>query len=155
MLAVRRHVDISRHQHVLHVGTHFRIEHATGYRIAGLVFVIPSATVDTIVDMSEPALAELGPTIRLATCALQHVLNPVNVYCARFGESKAPLHFHVFPRTHALTVAYLEDNPGVDLIDAPHVMSWANRKFSSVGGPSHGNIPDTVRCLKDYFARDA
>lgn len=140
-------------EHVLFKSPHFCIEHAKGFRIAGLLFVMPTRPVYAITDMNKEELAALGPTLCLATQALERVLRPLNVYCAKFGESGSPLHFHVFARTQALTNAYLNDNPDEGIIDAPHVMSWANRKFSNEFGLSHGDIPSTIHALREYFSR--
>jgi diadenosine tetraphosphate (Ap4A) HIT family hydrolase len=127
---------------------HFRIEHARYYRIAGLLFVIPVQPVRQIGDMNEPALRELGPILALAGRALAEVLEPINVYYAKLGESGGPLHFHVFPRTTSITDAYLEEHPEAGNIDGPALMSWANRKYSGASGLSHGDIPSTMASIK-------
>lgn len=127
----------------------FQIEHANYYRIAGLLFVKPKVSVAAIQDLSLAALELLGPTLKIACEAVESVLQPANTYCAKFGESGAGLHFHIFPRTLQLTEKYQQSGHSVSPLDGPHLMSWANSNF--IGNREHGDIPRARFLLKAYF----
>ena len=131
---------------------HFRIEHSGYYRIAGFLFVLPKENVRSLSELSYEASSNLGPTLQLATRAVNEVLKPINIYCTKFGESGGSLHFHIFPRTDEITDLYHTANGATDSIDGPHLMSWANLTFT--GSNEHGNIPATVELLQDFFARE-
>jgi len=111
--------------------------------------VLPKVPVANLEQLSNEALSGLGPTLQLATKAVQNVLSPVNIYCTKFGESGGTLHFHIFPRTLSLTEVYQHSEGTQESIDGPHLMSWANKQFT--GSVEHGNISCTIDLLKDYF----
>lgn len=139
-------------EYLLRATPFFRIEHSRGLRIAGLLFVSPIRPVRTLAELDDAELAALGPTLRLATRALEAVVRPLNIYCAKFGETPGPLHFHVFPRSAALTAEYLDDcRQDGPIIDAPRLVSWSYRTFSPPSGRSYGDIAETIRLLRRYL----
>lgn len=129
---------------------HFRIEHAVSYRIAGYLMVVPAVPVGSLSEMSPASLSDLGPTLRLAVCAVESVVEPEIVYCAKFGESDGSVHFHVFPRTMSLTEAYLAENGPLEEIEGPKLLTWAHHKFT--GPCEHGNVDEAIRLLRKHFS---
>jgi hypothetical protein len=79
--------------------------------------------------MSAAALDSLGPTLALATQAIETVVAPERVYCALFAEQSRNIHFHLFPRTTALTEKYAAAHPDEHEISGPRLMDWARRVF--------------------------
>ena len=140
---------MSSEEFVLLENDHFRIEHAFYYRVAGFLFVLPKQPVHSLSEMSAPALELLGPTLSLASRAVEKLIRPINVYITKFGESDGSVHFHIFPRTIQLTDQYLSETDSSGSIDGPLFMSWANNRF--IGNTEHGNIPDTIKALKEHF----
>ena len=132
---------------------YFRIEHSSHYRIAGFLFVIAKEDVNSIPELSTPALECMGATLSLAIEAVESVINPINIYCTKFGESGQGLHFHIFPRTQSLTTEYRSQTGFGTEIDGPHLMSWANQYFT--GGRQHGNVQETVQQFSEYFDNGA
>ena len=129
---------------------HFSIEHSFYYRVAGFLFVVPKREVTMLGEMTAAELALLGPTLAVACDAVQEVMHPINVYCAKFGESDGTVHFHIFPRTKALTQVYLEEVGGTGSIDAPRLMSWSNNRF--LGSNEFGEIEAAIEAFRRYFS---
>ena len=128
---------------------HFRIEHAIYYRVAGFLFVVPKEPVRSLSEMNASALEKLGPTLSLAVKAVEQLIQPINVYVTKFGESDGQVHFHVFPRTSELTDLYQDETNHHGSIDGPLFMSWANGRF--VGESERGNIAETITRFKAHF----
>jgi diadenosine tetraphosphate (Ap4A) HIT family hydrolase len=131
----------------------YRIEHSTAFVLPGYLFVVPQTDVMSLSELSTEALSLLGPTLALAVKAVEDVVKPVNVYCAKFGESLTPLHFHILPRTSWLTEAYHHHFPHLKHISGPILLDWVNADFvrphPKVVPP--GNIDHTVNQFKSFF----
>jgi hypothetical protein len=68
---------------------------------------------------------------------------PIQIYVAQFGEEDQNLHFHLFPRTEALTRAYLQQFPERRaLIHGPLLLDWTREQFLDDKMPE-----DTIRVL--------
>lgn len=132
---------------------HFRIEHSIYYRIAGFLFVVPKVVTPSISEMADPAVAELGKALQIAVRAVEMVIEPVNVYCTKFGETDGSVHFHIFPRTLGLTDMYATTQGAIEGIDGPKLMSWANNHFT--GDTEYGDIPNAITEIRIHFERDA
>ena len=131
----------------------YRIEHSTAFVLPGYLFVVPQTDVMSLSELSAEALALLGPTLALAVKAVEEVVHPINVYCAKFGESLTPLHFHILPRTSWLTEAYHQHFPYLTSISGPILLDWVNTDFvrphPKVIPP--GNIDHMVSQFKSFF----
>jgi hypothetical protein len=79
--------------------------------------------------MASAALESLGPTLALATHAIEFVVRPERVYCALFAEQTRTIHFHLFPRTAWLADKYIAANPDEAEISGPRLMDWARRLY--------------------------
>ena len=81
--------------------------------------------------MNPAALAALGPTLAMATAAIETVVRPQRVYCALFSEETRAVHFHLFPRTGWLTEKYFNTHSHETEISGPRLMDWARERFKS------------------------
>jgi len=115
---------------LIYENDHFRIEQCADCPIPGYLIVSPKVEVRSLSEMKSETLAELGNTLALASKALEEVLQPDQVYCAKFGELNNLVHFHVFPKTKWIAVEYLKENPtNTDVISGPQLLDWARNKF--------------------------
>src|SRR6476646_42168 len=78
---------------------HFLAEQCADCSVPGYLIFSAKDPVPSISSMSADALNALGPRLALVISAIEAVLRPELVYCARFGEEVQAVHFHIFPRT--------------------------------------------------------
>lgn len=71
-------------------------------------------------------LGELMAKIEKELC---RILEPENIYFAKFGEECKKIHFHIFPRTKELTTKYLEQHPNVKNLNGPQIFAWARKEY--------------------------
>lgn len=143
---------ISRQDAWLFEDDEFLIEHSVYYRVAGLVFVSPKADARRVAELPRQTLLRLGPVLGAVERAVGEVMAAENVYVARFGESGGPLHFHVFPRTQAITDAWREATGRRGSVDAPSLISWANATYT--GNAHFGDTPIAIAGLVERLADD-
>ncbi len=80
-------------------------------------------------------LHEISPTNKmfeiLATVEkkIYRIIQPENIYFAKFGEKCKKFHFHVFPRTKEITERYLEQFPNTKDLNGPQIFDWARREY--------------------------
>ena len=116
--------------YLIYENDHFKIEQCADCPIPGYLIVSPKVQVTSLSEMKPEALAALGNTLALATKVLETVVQPDQVYCAKFGEFNNLVHFHVFPRTKWIVEEYLKERPAVtDVISGPQLLDWARGKF--------------------------
>jgi diadenosine tetraphosphate (Ap4A) HIT family hydrolase len=109
---------------------HFRIEQCSDCPIPGYLILTPLSGAAHLEDLGEEERICLGKMLSSAVSAVRRVVRPVRVYCAQFGESDGPLHFHIFPRTEEITARFLHENPSEGgLIDGPRLLAWSRRTF--------------------------
>ncbi len=108
----------------------FVVEQCLGCPLPGYVIVRSKVPVLDLGSLPEDVSAELGPLLRRVVHAVQRVLHPARVYVAQFGEEGETLHFHVFPRTAALTREFLREFPEQqDRIHGPILLDWARERY--------------------------
>lgn len=136
---------------LIYENDHFKIAQCADFPIPGYLIVSPKVEVRSLSEMKSETLAELGNTLALATKALEEVLQPGQVYCAKFGELNNLVHFHVFPRTKRILEEYLKENlTTTDVISGPQLLDWARNKFKkdsnhTFPGPSTEDITVKLR----------
>ncbi len=135
----------------IYVNRHFVVEQCRDCAIPGYLIVSPLREAMSLGQLDAEALRSLGPTLALATAAVEEVIKPVKIYCAQFGEGDGTLHFHVFPRTTEITLAYRADRPGQGrLIRGPVLLDWARERYRTTG-PSQG-VTEAIEGLRRAFA---
>jgi diadenosine tetraphosphate (Ap4A) HIT family hydrolase len=112
----------------------FSVEHCDDCGIAGHLIIRPLTPVTTLADLPDAALEILGKTLALCYSAINKVINPARIYTLSFCEVLPALHFHVFPRTESLTIAY---NNGNNIKNGPVngalFFDWARKYCASKG----------------------
>ena len=114
---------------------YYLVEQCRDCAVPGYLIVSARSGACGLEDLTQEERAALGSVLALAVRAVRDVVRPLRVYCAQFGETEGPLHFHIFPRTEEITREYLKWNPlerGA-AIDGPSLLAWS-RKRSPVGG---------------------
>lgn len=76
---------------------HWIVNHGQAATLPGYVFVAARQG-NSLAEVGEEALAELGPLLARVQSAVESELGPERVYIGRFGHSPGwPVHFHVIP----------------------------------------------------------
>lgn len=135
--------------------THWQLSHSHAFLVPGYLFVESKAAAWSLTDLPAEAMAELGPLLQLAVKAVEAVLKPENVYCARFGEwgGCGTLHFHILPRTAWLTRAYQHEFPDAESISGPVLLDWVSRAFyrGDPKVPHEGSMAETETLLREFM----
>jgi diadenosine tetraphosphate (Ap4A) HIT family hydrolase len=128
------------------------VEACSTCHIPGYLIVAPSDAVESLSEMSAAALAALGPTLAMATAAIEAAVQPRRVYCALFSEEVVAVHFHLFPRTEWLTSQYFAAHPNESEISGPRLMDWARRTFQKpIRGMDGDEILEKIRAWLARF----
>ena len=88
------------------------------------------APATSVAKLERAAAESLGPTLARITEAIEDVLSPEVVYCARFGEETRQLHFHLFPRSARLAEEYRSAQRHSGPLNGPLVLSWARDRYA-------------------------
>lgn len=133
---------------------HFRVSHCVDCLLPGYLLVSPIEPVSSLAALDRRAQAELGSVLATATEAIRSVVAPPKIYCAQFGEENPQLHFHLFPRTEAVTAEYLRAFPAQqNLIHGPVLLDWARSRYRAAEPEVWAAVAPTVRALRAEFAR--
>lgn len=139
--------------------THWALAQSHSFLVPGYLFVESKADAKSLAELPAEAAAELGPLLQRAMKAVEAVLKPENVYCARFGEWSgcARLHFHILPRTEWLTRAYRKAFPDADSISGPLLLDWVCSAFvrGAARVQHEGGIEETEAKLREFMERQA
>jgi len=111
---------------------YLKIEQCYTCALLGYLIVSPNVATDALYKLEVSALHELGGVLARATQVVQCIIEPQKVYCAQFGEEESAIHFHIFPRSQALTTEFLKENPSQKtLIHGPVLLDWARTKYKA------------------------
>lgn len=147
------YIEILEHLQIFK-NKHFLVEHCFNCQIPGYLIVSPLIQVRLLSNMGQKSLSELGPTLALATQAIEVVLKPDRIYCTAFGEENNLLHFHLFPRTKRILEEFLKENPGASrAISSPLIIGWSRIKYQSDSKTMIKNpdIIETIENLRKYI----
>jgi diadenosine tetraphosphate (Ap4A) HIT family hydrolase len=93
---------------VIHENEFWIVSHHTGsYTDPGELMVKLRRHSESVAGLSQPEAAALGPLLRAAVTALEHVVRPERVYVASYGERQRHLHFFLLPRTASLPAGHI------------------------------------------------
>ena len=109
---------------------YFSAEQATSCFVPGYLVVSAKAPATSVAKLERAAAESLGPTLARITEAIEDVLSPEVVYCARFGEETRQLHFHLFPRSARLAEEYRSAQRHSGPLNGPLVLSWARDRYA-------------------------
>lgn len=128
----------------VYANANFWVEPCATCFIPGYLIVTPQPPAASLSELDRGALAFLGPTLAVATRAIEVVIRPERVYCALFAEATRSIHFHLFPRTGWLLSQYGAAHPADREISGPQLLDWARRTFHR---PISTNYTETVQAI--------
>lgn len=116
----------------------FAIAQCRDCAIPGYLIVSVLPETSCLGKLASTLAAQLGLILVQAAAAVEEIIRPLKLYCAQFGEETRQLHFHVFPRTHDITQAYLAEYPEQqDLIHGPILLDWARSRYKNQRQTDH------------------
>ena len=84
--------------YLLHQTEHWLLNHHLASKLPGYLMLGAKAPVDSLADMPDAALAELGGLLARTQRVMQTQLKPKWLYISRYGHMPGfPLHFHFIP----------------------------------------------------------
>lgn len=107
----------------------FRVERAASCFVPGYLVVSAKESAASLAELKGRAASALGPLLVRVTRAIEEVVSPEVVYCARFGEKERQVHFHLFPRSARLAAEYRSANSSPGSLDGPCLLSWARERY--------------------------
>ncbi len=94
---------------VIYDDQYWRVDHSTSpVVLPGFLIIKPRRHVEHIALLTAEEMAAFGPLLRNTSRALAHVLHPVKIYAASFGESVAHVHWYVLPRMPDMPASGIE-----------------------------------------------
>ena len=92
---------------VIHEDEFWVVSHHTGpFTDPGELMVKARRHSESVGELTPPEAASLGPVLRAAVAAIEHVVRPERVYVASYGERQRHLHFFLLPRTANLPAGH-------------------------------------------------
>jgi diadenosine tetraphosphate (Ap4A) HIT family hydrolase len=81
--------------------------HAGPWTDPGELIVKTRRHVESLADLSPAEATALGPVLRAAVTAVEHIVRPERVYVASYGERVRHVHFFLLPRTTRLPAGHV------------------------------------------------
>lgn len=154
-------------QFIIHETTHWAVNHHMTSALPGYLMLGAKAHVNSLAQLSGPALAELGGLMAEIQNALETQLNPKWLYISRFGhDPRYPIHFHFIPVYHWVEELFWKDaryrlletfttnENAQTLTDGAELTLFIWREFGerpmppAIQGPS---ISQVIECLRTSF----
>lgn len=132
---------------------YFRAEHSVDCCVPGYLIFSARDPVSSITGLTAGALQNLGPRLALLVRAIEAVVRPELVYCARFGEEVKALHFHLFPRTASMAKAFLAEGGNGAKLNGPILLNWARERYASVAAtaPERARVDEVTQAIREYI----
>jgi diadenosine tetraphosphate (Ap4A) HIT family hydrolase len=132
----------------------FTLDHAEPNDIRGYLILRLKSPATSLGELSLETARALGPMLSKATAAIEQVTGADRVYCLTFAELDRRLHFHLFPRTHALLEAYWTATGTRDLpINGPMLFEWARTARVASGTDVPGGLADVCAALRERWSQ--
>ena len=131
---------------------YFRAEHSYDCWVPGYLILSARDSVSSISGLSSEALQNLGPRLALLVRAIEAVVRPELVYCARFGEEVKALHFHLLPRTASMARAFLAELGKEAKLNGPLLLNWARERHASVtaSAAERAKVKEVTHAIREY-----
>ncbi|NWA81735.1 HIT family protein [Pseudomonas sp. D2002] len=95
---------------ILHETEHWRLNHHLASKLPGYLMLGAKTPIDSLADMPEAALAELGGLLANTQRVIEAQLRPKWLYISRYGHMPGyPLHFHFIPMYDWVERAFWQD----------------------------------------------
>ena len=86
----------------------WEVAHHTGLQTdPGELIVKLRRHAESLTELTPAEAAALGPVLRSAVAAIEHVVRPERVYVASYGERVRHVHFFLLPRTTGLPAGHV------------------------------------------------
>ena len=131
---------------------YFRAEHSGDCCVPGYLILSARDPVSSITGLTAGALQNLGPRLALLVRAIEAVVRPELVYCARFGEEVKALHFHLFPRTASMAKEFLAAVGKGAKLNGPILLNWARERHASVTATAaeRAKVKEITHAIREY-----
>ena len=131
---------------------YFRAEHSGDCCVPGYLILSARDSVSSISGLSSEALQNLGPRLALLVRAIEAVVRPELVYCARFGEEVKALHFHLLPRTASMARAFLAELGKEAKLNGPLLLNWARERHASAtaSAAERAKVKEVMHAIREY-----
>ena len=132
--------------------SYFRAEQCGDCCVRGDVILSARGSATSISGLSPEALNNLGPRLALLIRAIEAVVRPELVYCARFGEEVKALHFHLFPRTAELARAFPGDIGKGTTLNGPLLLNVARERhtFLAASSAEQAKVHELTHAIREY-----
>jgi diadenosine tetraphosphate (Ap4A) HIT family hydrolase len=134
-------------EYLLYNNSFFTIRHSPHSIVPGHLIVAPKTAPTPLTRLPKQSLKSLGKALALATGAVDTIIKPANIYCARFTEPD--LHFHVLPCTNWLIKRYEKSCPNRKTTNASNMLDWIDREARR--GEHRAEIQDEVKRIMPIF----
>lgn len=135
---------------------YFLAEQSAECPIPGYLLVSPKQPIPDFSRISEEMAADLGRAVCLACRTVEEIIEPEQVYVARFGEAVTFIHFHIFPRTRWLLDEYAKAvGTSTGPISGPQIFDWTRDTFRGENRPEIEGITvsKAVRDMRSFAER--
>jgi diadenosine tetraphosphate (Ap4A) HIT family hydrolase len=149
---------------IIHETEHWILNHHLSSALPGYLMLGSRAQVNSLAELPEAALAELGGLLAKTQQVLEAQLNPKWLYISRFGHMPGyPLHFHFIPvypwvealfwldERYRLLHTFASTNNAQSLTDGAELTLFVWREFGerpqppAIEGPSVSEVIDRLR----------
>ena len=141
-------------EHLIYEDGYFRAEQCDDCCVPGYVVLSAQGSATSISGLSPEALKTLGSRLALLIRAIEEVVRPELVYCARFGAKVKALPFRLFPRTAKLARAFLADiGEGAEL-NGPLLLNWARERdtFLTASTAEPAAVHEVTHAILEHVA---
>ena len=155
---------------ILHQTEHWQLNHDLASKLPGYLMLGAKVPVDSLADMPEAALAEMGGLLANIQRVMQAQLQPKWLYISRYGHMPGfPLHFHFIPVYDWVERAFWQDEryrslyafgtpPLEPMTDGAELTLFVWREFGESLTPPqvHGpGVAQVIEQLRAAFKRDS
>jgi len=139
-------------EHLIWEDAYFRAEHSGDCYVPGYLILSAKDPIASISGLTAAPQQNLGPQLALLVRALEAVVRPELVYCARFGEEIKALHFHLFPRTAELAKEFLASPRNGATLNGPLLLNWAREHYARVAvtGAQRAKVKEALHGIREY-----
>lgn len=109
---------------------YFRIEQSSECNLPGYLILHLKTPCTSLTKLDDDIAIDLMLMIKHIQQAIQAVIQPEKIYVCSFAEVNPQLHYHIFPRTLAVTEAYLADQKQT-AVDGLKLLDWAKNYYTS------------------------
>ena len=113
------------------------------------LFHRPKPAVESIVELSDDAASRLGNMLQRAITAIDETVHPERVYVVCLAELNPRIHFHLFPRTTAVTNVDRNATGRTDgVINGLEFMHWVRSNLLLATTDDETHVTNAMRAIR-------